>query len=176
MELHIFIRFPGGSVVKNACRVGDAGDTWVRSLGGIERYPGGGHGNPLQYSCLENPTDRGTWWATVHGVAKSRTQLKCLSVQIYSLDGKIKSVVEFYCGIDNCPHPSSQPLACHPTRTGAARPAPVPEIRGASWARVGPLGDADPWGFRLDVCTFCLLEFRRILQGFGCLEGAVQGV
>ena len=35
-----------------------------------------GHGNPLQYSCLENPTERGAWWATVHGVAKSWTQLK----------------------------------------------------------------------------------------------------
>ena len=40
-----------------------------------ERPPGGGHGNPLQYSFLENPMDRGAWWATVHGVAKSRTQL-----------------------------------------------------------------------------------------------------
>ena len=37
--------------------------------------PGERHGNPLQYSCLENPTDRGAWWATVHGVAKSWTQL-----------------------------------------------------------------------------------------------------
>ena len=37
------------------------------------RSPGGGHGNPLQYSCLENPMDRGAWWAIVHGVAKSWT-------------------------------------------------------------------------------------------------------
>ena len=37
--------------------------------------PGGGHGNPLHYSCLENPMDRGAWWATVHGVAKSWTRL-----------------------------------------------------------------------------------------------------
>ena len=37
------------------------------------RYPGGGQGKPLQYSCLENPMDRGAWWATVHRVAKSRT-------------------------------------------------------------------------------------------------------
>ena len=46
----------------------------VRDMGsilGLERSPGGGHGNPLQYSCLENPMDRGAWWATVHGVAKS---------------------------------------------------------------------------------------------------------
>ena len=40
---------------------------------GSERSPGGGHGNPLQHSCLENPTDRGAWQATVHGVAKSQT-------------------------------------------------------------------------------------------------------
>ena len=37
---------------------------------GLGRFPGGGHGNPLQYSCLENPMDRGAWWATVHGVAR----------------------------------------------------------------------------------------------------------
>ena len=48
--------------------------TWVRSLG-WEDSPGEGNGNPLQYSCLENPMDGGTWWSTVHGVAKSRTQL-----------------------------------------------------------------------------------------------------
>ena len=49
-------------------------ETWVRSLG-QEDPPGEGNGNPLQYSCLENPMDGGIWWATVHGVAKSRTQL-----------------------------------------------------------------------------------------------------
>ena len=42
---------------------------------GSGRSPGEGNGNPLQYSCLENPMDRGAWWATVHGVAKSRTRL-----------------------------------------------------------------------------------------------------
>ena len=40
------------------------------SIPGSGRSPGGGNGNPLQYSCLENPMDRGTWWATVHGVVK----------------------------------------------------------------------------------------------------------
>ena len=40
---------------------------------GLGRSPGGGNGNPLQYSCLENPRDRGAWRATVHGVVKSRT-------------------------------------------------------------------------------------------------------
>ena len=55
----------------------NAGD--IRDVGltpGWERLPGAGHGNPLQYSCLENPIDRGAWWAIVHGVAKSWTSLK----------------------------------------------------------------------------------------------------
>ena len=58
----------------------NAGD--VRDVGllpGLGRVPGGGHGNPLQYSCLENPMDRGAWRSTVHGVTKSWTRLKRLS-------------------------------------------------------------------------------------------------
>ena len=51
------------------CNVGDLG-----SIPGSGRSPGGGHGNPLQYSCLENPMDRGAWWATVHAISKSRTR------------------------------------------------------------------------------------------------------
>ena len=43
------------------------------SIPGLGRSPGEGHGNPLQYSCLGNPMDRGAWWATVHGVAESDT-------------------------------------------------------------------------------------------------------
>ena len=63
--------FPCGSDGKeSACDVGDQG-----SIPGSGRYPGEGHGNPLQYSCLENPMDRGAWWATVHGVTKSQIQL-----------------------------------------------------------------------------------------------------
>ena len=42
-------------------------------------HPGQGYGNPLQYSCLENPMDRGVWWTTIHGITKSQTQLKRLS-------------------------------------------------------------------------------------------------
>ena len=52
----------------------------VGSIPGLGRSPGGGHGNPLQYSCLENPKDRGVWLATVHSVAKKWTQLKQLSM------------------------------------------------------------------------------------------------
>ena len=55
---------------ESACKVGDPG-----SIPGSGRCPGGGHGSPLQYSCLENPMDRGAWQATVHGVTKSQTQL-----------------------------------------------------------------------------------------------------
>ena len=63
--------FPGGSEVKaSACNAGDLG-----SIPGSERSPGEGNGNPLQYSCLENPMEGGAWWATVHRVAKSRTRL-----------------------------------------------------------------------------------------------------
>ena len=50
---------------------GVAGD--MGSVPGVGRPPGEGSGNALQYSCLENPTDRGAWWAIVHGVAKSQT-------------------------------------------------------------------------------------------------------
>ena len=63
--------FTGGSDSKeSACSAGDSG-----SILGSGRSPGEGNGNPLQYSCLENPMDGGAWWATVHGVAKSLTRL-----------------------------------------------------------------------------------------------------
>ena len=63
--------FPGGSEgTESACNVGDLG-----SIPGLGRSPGEGNGNPLQYSCLEKPMDGGAWWATVNGVAKSRTRL-----------------------------------------------------------------------------------------------------
>ena len=62
-------------VVKNlSANAGGIRD--VGSTPGLGRSPGRGHGNPLQYSCLENPIDRGAWWAAVHRVAKSQTQLK----------------------------------------------------------------------------------------------------
>ena len=65
-------------VVKNLpANVEVIGDTG--SMPGLGRSPGGGHGNPLQYSCLENPMDRGAWRATVHRAAKSWTRLKQLS-------------------------------------------------------------------------------------------------
>ena len=63
--------FSGGSVGKNPpANAGDMGP-----IPGLGRSPGEGNGNPLQYSCLGNPMDRRTWRATVHGMAKSQTQL-----------------------------------------------------------------------------------------------------
>ena len=63
--------FPGSSVVKNL--PASAGD--VGSIPDLGRSSGGGNGNPLQDSCLENSMDRGAWWAIIHGVAESQTQL-----------------------------------------------------------------------------------------------------
>ena len=61
-------------VVRNLpANAGDAGE--IDSIPGSGKNPRKGNGNPLQYSCLENPTDRGAWQATVHGVPKSQTQL-----------------------------------------------------------------------------------------------------
>ena len=70
--------FPGGSDSKtSAYNVGDPG-----SIPGLGRSPGEGNGNPLQYSCLENPMDGGAWLATVHGVAKSRIRLSDFTITI----------------------------------------------------------------------------------------------
>ena len=66
--------FPGGRVIKNLpANAGDTGD--VSSIPWLGKSPGGGNGNPLQYSCLENPMNGGDWQVTVHGVSKSMTQL-----------------------------------------------------------------------------------------------------
>ena len=71
LKASIFWHSALGSEVKaSASNPGDLG-----SIPGLGRSPGEGNGNPLQYSCLENPMDGEAWWATVHGVAKSRTRL-----------------------------------------------------------------------------------------------------
>ena len=74
MGAYYGLSFPGGTVVKNLpANLGDARD--ADSIPGSGRSPREGNGNPLQYFCLENPMDRGARWATLYGVAKSRTQL-----------------------------------------------------------------------------------------------------
>ena len=81
---HSVCLFPGGASGKepsaNAGDIRDAG-----AIPGSGRSPGGGLGSPLQYSCLENPMDRGAWWATVHGIAKSWTRLKRRSTLMHSV-------------------------------------------------------------------------------------------
>ena len=79
--------FLGGSEVKaSACNAGDLG--LIPGLG--EDIPGEGNGNPLQYCCLENPMDGGTWWATVHGVSKSRTRLSDLTFTFFTSEWHCK--------------------------------------------------------------------------------------
>ena len=88
---------------------------------GLGRSPGKGHGNPLQYSCLENPMDRETWQATVHGVAKSPTDLTTLPLPpaTYKLHG-------FFCffPVLSKPCPESILLLLHPMFCGVLRWVP----------------------------------------------------
>ena len=66
LPISVFLGFPCGSAGKDStCNAGDLG-----LIPGLGRSPGKGNGNPVQYSCLGNPMDRGAWWATVHGVPK----------------------------------------------------------------------------------------------------------
>ena len=71
MQILLIWEFPGSSVGKKS--PSSAGD--LASISGLGRSPREGNGNPLQYSCLENPMDRGTWWATVHVVTRVRPNL-----------------------------------------------------------------------------------------------------
>ena len=90
-------------VVKNSpANVGNLRDTDMDSIPGLGRLPGGGHGNPLQSSCLENPMDRGAWQAMVPGVTKNRTQLKQLSMHMHmQLDSRAPSLPIQLC-FSNC--------------------------------------------------------------------------
>ena len=97
--------FPGGSSLKNP--PGNTGD--ADSIPGSGRSPGGGHGNPLLYSCLENPMDRGAWRAIGHGLAKTQTWLSdstAIAIQGYSprerqsIVCKAKTVSKKYWGLN----------------------------------------------------------------------------
>ena len=88
----ILLGFPGGSDGKEfACNAEDLG-----SIPGLGRYPGGGHGNPFQYSCLGNPMDRAAWWATIHGVTNypNCKWIKCTNQKTQTgwVDTKIRPV------------------------------------------------------------------------------------
>ena len=81
-------------MVKNSpAYAGDVGDTG--SIPESGRAPEGGHSNPLQYSCLENPMDRGAWQVKVHGVTKSLIRVRRLSTQAHAKDGREFAVKTF---------------------------------------------------------------------------------
>ena len=89
-HLCVFWGFSGGTSGKEpTCNAGDIKD--AGSIPGSGRSPEGRHGSPLQYSCLENPMDRGAWWATVHSVSKSQIRLKKLSAHTYIYFGKYET-------------------------------------------------------------------------------------
>ena len=75
--------FTGGSAVKNLPAMQETQET--RFYPWVERSPGGGHGNPVQFFCLEIPMERGAWQATAHRVAKSQTRLKQLNTHTHSI-------------------------------------------------------------------------------------------
>ena len=78
-----FLSFPSDASGKEpTCHAGDLRD--AGSIPGSGWSPGGGHSNPLRYSCLESPMDRGAWWARVHKVTQNQTQLKWLSMHVYN--------------------------------------------------------------------------------------------
>ena len=86
----IFSGFPGGSEVKeSACNAGD-----LDSIPGSGRFPREGNGNPLQYSCMENPMDGAAWCTIVHGVAKSRTRLSDFTFTFVYTDSFLKSEIQ----------------------------------------------------------------------------------
>ena len=85
------IKLIGGSEVKApACNAG-----YLGSIPGLGRSPGEGNGNPLQYSCLENPMDGGAWWATVHGVTKSWTRLSDFTLKAYIKKAECRGIDAF---------------------------------------------------------------------------------
>ena len=101
-QIYIYLYgFPGASEVKAiACKERDPG-----SIPGSGRSPGEGSGNPLQYSCMENPMDRGAWWVTVYGVAKSRTRLSDfirIYIYIYGLQNSLFSQCSICGTVTNC--------------------------------------------------------------------------
>ena len=91
--------FPGDAVVTNlTASAEDTGDVGLNP--GSGRSPGGVKGDPLQYSCQEHPMDRGAWWATVQGVAKSRTRLSTRTVQCYQPQSLVTQLlVIFYLNV-----------------------------------------------------------------------------
>ena len=107
-------------------KAGDPG-----SITGWGRSPGEGNGNPLQYSCLENSMDRGAWWATVHGVAKSQTRLNDFT-SLQTMVELMKIMGTSFKGSHACTATSAPSPAA-----GCHRPMPPLETPGHSRASLG---------------------------------------
>ena len=134
----VFLGFPGFSDGRESTgNVGHRG-----SIPGLRRCPGGGHGNPLQYSCLENPMNRGAWWAAVHRVTESdstehRSSSSCRRVRIWRWSSSLLSPRSLVMG--RSLHPLGTTLPSEHPPLGAAdlsglalrlppqRPLPFPE-------------------------------------------------
>ena len=84
---------------ESACNAGNLG-----SIPGLGRAPREGNGNPLQYSCLKNPMDRGAWQATVHGVTKSLTQLKQLSRHTCKIQKLANKTMFYFSSVQSLSH------------------------------------------------------------------------
>ena len=93
---------------ESACNAEAARD--IVSIPGLGKFPGGGHGNPFQHCCLENPMDRGPWRATVHGVTKSRTRLKHLPAAAGAIENSPDNIL-FH--IQNGKHPKAYHMVLH---------------------------------------------------------------
>ena len=147
--------FPDSSAGKeSACNAGDPG-----SISGLGRSPGGGHGNPLQCSCLENSKDRGAWQATVHGVAKNRTRLKHSISGEQQRDSVIHTCVLSHSVVFHSLQPSwaaahKAPLSlgfsrqeyCHGLPFPSLGDLPKPEIKFGSPALAGRFFTTEPPG------------------------------
>ena len=128
--------FPCGSAGKES--TGNAGD--LGSIPGLGRSPEGGHGNPLHCSCLENPMDRTAWWATVHGVAKSQTQLSDFTFTMWWSLLKLMSIESVM--------PSNHLIPCHPL---LLLPSIFPSIRVSSNESVLRFRWPKYWSFRFST-------------------------
>ena len=109
LNLSSYLGFPGGSDgKKSTCSVGDLG-----SMLGLRRDPGEGNSNPLQYSGLENPMDRGAWQATVHGVAESWTRLSDSTTTHHrQKQSKLKNALSVVCWTRTQANSSVSQRAC----------------------------------------------------------------
>ena len=136
----------------------------VLSVPGSGRSPGRGHGNPLQYSCLENPTDRGVWQATVHMVAKSRTQLKQFSIHVHRELSNGRSRLEKRKMLISAPAAAAKSLQSCPTLCdpidGSPPGSPVPGILQARTLEWVVISFFNAWKWKVKVKSLSRVQLR----------------